>query len=193
MTDLNIYSKEQTDTLLAGKQASLVSGSNIKTINGSSIIGSGDLSVTATATLPYYTIHAPVSFDNFIFCFVNVSGGVNTNTTFMIEKDCIIGLYIDDMGLRAMHSVYLRQGMCYPMSSVHTSGNTYRLEIACIKTSSADIAVYLEVTTSNAGNHTINSSDIKIKTNGNNEFIRYEYSGSVPTGGYIYVTAGPNS
>lgn len=32
-----------TNTSLAGKQATLVSGTNIKTINGSSVLGSGDL------------------------------------------------------------------------------------------------------------------------------------------------------
>lgn len=64
MTDLNIYSKEQTDTLLgtkanasdvytkaqvdtevAGKQDTLVSGSNIKTINNVSLLGSGNINV----------------------------------------------------------------------------------------------------------------------------------------------------
>lgn len=33
---------------LAGKQDSLVSGTNIKTVNGSSILGSGDLSVSGS-------------------------------------------------------------------------------------------------------------------------------------------------
>jgi hypothetical protein len=36
-------------TQLDGKQATLVSGTNIKTINGSSVLGSGDLSVSASA------------------------------------------------------------------------------------------------------------------------------------------------
>ena len=39
----NYYSKSQVDTLLAGKQATLVSGTNIKTINGNSILGEGNL------------------------------------------------------------------------------------------------------------------------------------------------------
>ena len=52
MTDLNIYSKEQTDNLLnakanasalAGKQDTLVSGTNIKTINGETLLGSGNI------------------------------------------------------------------------------------------------------------------------------------------------------
>ena len=36
---------QETGAALAGKQATLVSGENIKTINGSSILGSGDLTV----------------------------------------------------------------------------------------------------------------------------------------------------
>lgn len=39
------YKKNQTDTLLAGKQDKLSSGTNIKTINGESILGSGDIEI----------------------------------------------------------------------------------------------------------------------------------------------------
>lgn len=44
---------DQTDlqTALSAKQASLVSGTNIKTVNGSSIVGSGDLSVALNTTV----------------------------------------------------------------------------------------------------------------------------------------------
>jgi hypothetical protein len=41
----NTYTVGQTDTLLAAKQATLVSGTNIKTVNSVSIIGSGDISI----------------------------------------------------------------------------------------------------------------------------------------------------
>ena len=40
-----------TQTALNGKQATLVSGTNIKTVNGSSLLGSGDLSVSGGVTL----------------------------------------------------------------------------------------------------------------------------------------------
>ena len=40
------YTASATDTLLAAKQATLVSATNIKTINGSSILGAGDLTVS---------------------------------------------------------------------------------------------------------------------------------------------------
>lgn len=39
----NYYTKNEVDTALAGKQATLVSGTNIKTINGNSILGEGNL------------------------------------------------------------------------------------------------------------------------------------------------------
>lgn len=37
------------DTALGGKQATLVSGTNIKTVNGTSLLGSGDVSISGTA------------------------------------------------------------------------------------------------------------------------------------------------
>ncbi len=49
-----------TDTALSGKQATLVSGTNIKTINGSSILGSGDLVVDTG-------LHAEVSGTTLVF------------------------------------------------------------------------------------------------------------------------------
>jgi len=40
------YTEAEVSTLLASKQDALVSGTNIKTINGSSILGSGDLTIS---------------------------------------------------------------------------------------------------------------------------------------------------
>lgn len=40
---LNVYNKTEVDSALANKQVTLVSGTNIKTINGESILGSGNL------------------------------------------------------------------------------------------------------------------------------------------------------
>ena len=45
--DSRYYTETETDTLLSGKQATLVSGTNIKTINGTSVLGSGDIVVSA--------------------------------------------------------------------------------------------------------------------------------------------------
>lgn len=44
----DIYTKTETDTKLSEKQNSLVSGTNIKTINGSSILGSGNITISAS-------------------------------------------------------------------------------------------------------------------------------------------------
>lgn len=45
-SDLNKPISTATSSALAGKQATLVSGTNIKTINGSSVLGSGDITVS---------------------------------------------------------------------------------------------------------------------------------------------------
>lgn len=44
----DVYTKTETDTKLSAKQNSLVSGTNIKTINGSSILGSGNITISAS-------------------------------------------------------------------------------------------------------------------------------------------------
>lgn len=47
-TFASLYSAAQVDTLLSAKQATLVSGTNLKSINGTTLLGSGDLTVSAT-------------------------------------------------------------------------------------------------------------------------------------------------
>ena len=46
---LNVYNKTEIDTALEGKQDSLVSGTTIKTINGNSILGEGNIEITGGA------------------------------------------------------------------------------------------------------------------------------------------------
>ena len=48
------YTKAETDALLAGKQATLESGTNIKTINGESILGAGDITIQGGGSEPYF-------------------------------------------------------------------------------------------------------------------------------------------
>lgn len=48
-SDANKPVSTATSTALSGKQATLVSGTNIKTINGNSVLGSGDLSISVSA------------------------------------------------------------------------------------------------------------------------------------------------
>lgn len=50
------YTSTQIDSLLLNKQNTLVSGSTIKTINGISLLGSGDITITGGSDLSnYYT------------------------------------------------------------------------------------------------------------------------------------------
>lgn len=56
------YTKAETDALLAGKQATLESGTNIKTINGESILGSGDITIQGGGSEPYF-IRGTIDFN----------------------------------------------------------------------------------------------------------------------------------
>lgn len=47
----NYYTKGETDTLLGGKQPTLVSGTNIKTINNESILGEGNIDLVETSAV----------------------------------------------------------------------------------------------------------------------------------------------
>ena len=53
------------ETLLAGKQDTLVSGTNIKTINGESILGSGNIVITGDTSSVFYRGATTVSGDNY--------------------------------------------------------------------------------------------------------------------------------
>lgn len=61
--DSRYYTETEIDTIAAGKQATLVSGTNIKTINGVSVLGSGDLIVSGGSGSDDQTA-AEVSYDN---------------------------------------------------------------------------------------------------------------------------------
>jgi hypothetical protein len=53
-----IYTQAETDALLAGKQNELVSGENIKTINGQSIVGRGNVTIPTGLTVAYQVVDA---------------------------------------------------------------------------------------------------------------------------------------
>lgn len=76
-------------TSLDAKQATLVSGTNIKTINGSSVLGSGDLTVTGSAPDGYTYIIKSINQD------VTSAGVTNDNEfSFSVVAD---GQYMVDM------------------------------------------------------------------------------------------------
>ncbi|MDR2950717.1 MAG: tail fiber domain-containing protein [Prevotella sp.] len=49
-TGIGAYTKAQVDTALAAKQATLVSGTNIKTINGVTLLGTGDIALSTSGS-----------------------------------------------------------------------------------------------------------------------------------------------
>jgi hypothetical protein len=49
ITNFNYYSTTDIDSFLAGKQDTLVNQSNIKSVNGTSLLGSGNVTITGTA------------------------------------------------------------------------------------------------------------------------------------------------
>ena len=49
------YSKVETNSLVTKKQDVLVSGTNIKTINGQSVLGNGNINIEGGGSLPIYT------------------------------------------------------------------------------------------------------------------------------------------
>lgn len=51
-----VYTKEETNTLLAKKQELLKSGQNIKTINNQPILGSGDIQIKGSAPFSMYVL-----------------------------------------------------------------------------------------------------------------------------------------
>lgn len=74
----NYYTKSETNTLLAGKQATLVSGTNIKTINNESILGSGNIDIQGGST---YTAGRGISITNDTISFsLPISAGTGTNS-----------------------------------------------------------------------------------------------------------------
>ena len=52
----NYYTKTETNTLLNAKQDTLVSGTNIKTVNGNSLLGSGDITISGQVTMTYNSL-----------------------------------------------------------------------------------------------------------------------------------------
>lgn len=88
-TTLDAYTKSETDALLANKQDVLESGNNIKTINGESILGGGDISIQGSNL-----VITPVADDLFDYAYLpkvgigqkEVAKVVNGDTTFYLSS-----------------------------------------------------------------------------------------------------------
>ena len=80
----NYYTKTETNTLLGGKQATLVSGTNIKTINNESILGSGNIDIQGGST---YTAGRGISIANDTISFsLPISAGTSSNNLIIGES-----------------------------------------------------------------------------------------------------------
>ena len=66
----NYYTKGETDTLLGGKQPTLVSGTNIKTINNESLLGEGNIDIQGGSS-------------------VNVVQDIGTSTSDVMSQDAV--------------------------------------------------------------------------------------------------------
>lgn len=66
----NYYTKQQTDTLLGNKQTTLVSGTNIKTINNESLLGEGNIDIQGGSS-------------------VNVVQATGTSTSDVMSQDAV--------------------------------------------------------------------------------------------------------
>lgn len=66
----NYYTKQQTDTLLNGKQPTLASGTNIKTINNESLLGEGNIDIQGGSS-------------------VNVVQATGTSTSDVMSQDAV--------------------------------------------------------------------------------------------------------
>ena len=88
-TTIDAYTKGETDALLAGKQNVLESGTSLKTINGESLLGGGDISIQGSNL-----VITPVADDLFDYAYLpkvgigqkEVAKVVNGNTTFYLSS-----------------------------------------------------------------------------------------------------------
>lgn len=109
------YTKTETDTLLDGKQATLESGTNIKTINNQSLLGSGNISVSGGFK---YNVISKTFFNN-------------TQLRIELDKEVNIGsllyVHIYDTGMEEF-DVWAVGVISQPDSShieLHTTGLDY--------------------------------------------------------------------
>ena len=102
----NYYTKTETNTLLGGKQATLVSGTNIKTINNESLLGSGNIDIQgggggkAVSGGTNISITTGETADT-INCTLNVKNGTNGGIIVGDSECSSTGLYSISIGHNA--------------------------------------------------------------------------------------------
>lgn len=91
-TTTDAYTKAETNALLAAKQDTLVSGDNIKTINGESLVGGGDIEIDTSKV-----VITPIASDLFDYQYIGAHAGIGekevatvndgTNTFYLTSID----------------------------------------------------------------------------------------------------------
>ena len=99
----NYYTKTETDTLLDGKQPTLVSGTNIKTINNESILGEGNLDIQGGGGGKAIEAGTNISITtgetaDTINCTLNLVNGGGTNSIKMKDTASSNGRYSFSIG-----------------------------------------------------------------------------------------------
>ena len=94
----DVYTKEQIDEKLIAKQDTLVSGTNIKTINGSSILGEGDFEITGVQLKNLVFSGAPES-STFLDSDIVIVNGLTSNS--IVHQ----GLYVYNSGNSTLISI----------------------------------------------------------------------------------------
>lgn len=146
---------------LAAKQATLTSGSNIKTINGSSILGSGDLTVGLPSFIEYNTTHKTV--------WSNGKGDVLTNTTY------------GDNALRSNTSGTNNTGIGYEALRENTTGFKNIAvgsgALLANTTGNNNIGIGLQAlynTTTATGNTAVGNEALRVTNGNNNTGVGYQ-------------------
>ena len=125
---------ESVETAMDGKQATLVSGENIKTINSESILGTGDIQINAGAKL--VQMGTPAPFNGLDILLRNAVSALNNGTdytdTFMSMNETICKQYFDlfktlkNGDLLSTYDVIagnIFRVECNPLSFKHSKGN----------------------------------------------------------------------
>ena len=117
----NYYTKSETNTLLGGKQATLISGTNIKTINNESILGSGNIDIQGGST---YTAGRGIDITNDTISFsLPISAGTGTNAL-VIASDT----YEISNKAKGEYSVCLNGGGYHPNYAYGTSSHAQGMD-----------------------------------------------------------------
>lgn len=151
MPTINIYDKSQTDNLLSNKQDTLVSGTNIKTINGESVLGSGNIVISGGgSSLPSTAETRSIDSEEWFTEFFDIEKISETVYKIKVKKEfaiCTVKGYVS--------------------SGIYELGNTYKLFLKD--------EVYIGIRGSSSG-YTNIVFNIPIGSNYSNSSSAHQYS-----------------